>query len=43
MIISCLTAFGAEPGTIENITGVLSGVGACIAYMLAEGMIDVNK
>ena len=43
LVVSCMTAFGAETGTIANITGVITAVGACMMYMLAEGVADSGK
>ena len=39
LVVSCLTAFGAEH-LAAQITGVITAVGACVVYMLAEGMAD---
>ena len=43
LVVSCLTAFGAAPGTIANTTGVVAAAGACAMYMLAEGIADSKK
>ena len=40
MVVSCLTAFGAGENVIVQVTGVIGAVGACVGYMLAEGMTD---
>ncbi|WP_419884819.1 hypothetical protein [Paenibacillus sp. B-A-8] len=41
---SVLTASGAGDNTVLHVTGVIGAVGACVAYMLAEGISDAaNK
>ncbi|GIO30774.1 MULTISPECIES: hypothetical protein [Paenibacillus] len=37
---SILTAAGAGENTVLQIMGIISAVGACVAYMLAEGIAD---
>ncbi|MNI65701.1 hypothetical protein D3C73_1212180 [compost metagenome] len=37
---SALTAAGAGDNTVLHVTGVIGAVGACVAYMLAEGLSD---
>ncbi|OZQ75720.1 hypothetical protein [Paenibacillus sp. VTT E-133291] len=37
---SVLTASGAGDNTVLHVTGVIGAVGACVAYMLAEGISD---
>jgi membrane protease YdiL (CAAX protease family) len=37
---SVLTASGAGDNTVLHVTGVIGAVGACVAYMLAEGIAD---
>lgn len=37
---SVLTAGGAGDNTVLHVTGVIGAVGACVAYMLAEGLAD---
>lgn len=38
---SVMTAAGAGDNTVVQVTGVIGAVGACVAYMLAEGLSDV--
>jgi hypothetical protein len=41
---SVLTAAGAGESVALQVTGVIGAVGACAAYMLAEGLADgANK
>lgn len=40
---SILGAVGAADETILKVTGVISAVGACVAYMLAEAYADGNS
>lgn len=41
---SVLTASGAGDNVVLHVTGVIGAVGACVAYMLAEGIADgANK
>ncbi len=43
-VVAVLVAFGADPGTQERVVGIISAVGACAVYMLAEGIADsANK
>ncbi|MFD1268856.1 hypothetical protein ACFQ3Y_15735 [Paenibacillus motobuensis] len=37
---SVMTAAGAGDNTVVQVTGVIGAVGACVAYMLAEGISD---
>lgn len=37
---SILTAAGAGDNVVLQVTGVIGAVGACVAYMLAEGLAD---
>lgn len=37
---SLLTAGGAGDSVTLQVTGVIGAVGACVAYMLAEGIAD---
>ncbi|WP_151737255.1 hypothetical protein [Paenibacillus tengchongensis] len=37
---SVLTAAGAGESVALQVTGVIGAVGACVAYMLAEGLAD---
>ncbi len=37
---SVLTAAGAGDNVVLHVTGVIGAVGACAAYMLAEGLAD---
>ena len=36
-------ALGAEPDTVEKVTGIIMSGGALIAYILAEGYIDGKR
>ncbi|WP_419885169.1 hypothetical protein [Paenibacillus sp. B-A-8] len=40
---SVLTASGAGDNTVLHVTGVIGAVGACVAYMLAEGISDAAR
>lgn len=40
---SVLTASGAGDNTVLHVTGVIGAVGACVAYMLAEGIADGSR
>lgn len=40
---SVLAASGAGESVTLQVTGVIGAVGACVAYMLAEGAVDANK
>lgn len=42
-VTSLLMAIGAEPDTIEKMTGIVMSGGALIAYILAEGYIDGKR
>lgn len=42
-VTSLLMAIGAEPDTIEKMTGIIMSGGALIAYILAEGYIDGKR
>lgn len=43
-VVAVMVAFGADAGTTERITGIISAAGACAVYMLAEGVADAaNK
>lgn len=37
---SILAAAGADDNVVLQVTGVIGAVGACVAYMLAEGLSD---
>lgn len=39
---SILTAGGATDNTVVQVTGIIAAVGACVAYMLAEGIADAS-
>lgn len=39
---SLLTASGAGESVTLQVTGVIGAVGACVAYILAEGYADGN-
>lgn len=41
--VSCLAAFGVGAETAQTITGVISAVGACAVYILAEGAVDKQR
>jgi hypothetical protein len=40
LAVSVLGAVGADTGTVEHVAAIISAVGACVGYMLAEGMAD---
>lgn len=40
---SVLAAVGAGDDMTLKVTGVIGAVGACVAYMLAEGVADANN
>jgi Na+/H+ antiporter NhaD/arsenite permease-like protein len=40
VVVSLMLAFGAIPATTERVTGIISAVGACAVYMLAEASVD---
>ncbi|MGY5346543.1 hypothetical protein ACXFAU_29350 (plasmid) [Paenibacillus glucanolyticus] len=40
---SVLAASGAGESVTLQVTGVIGAVGACVAYMLAEGIADSNS
>lgn len=40
---SVLTASGAGDNVVLHVTGVIGAVGACVAYMLAEGIADATN
>lgn len=40
---SILTAAGAGESVTLQVTGVIGAVGACVAYMLAEGLSDAGN
>ncbi|WP_165593452.1 hypothetical protein [Paenibacillus solani] len=40
---SVFAASGAGESVTLQVTGVIGAVGACVAYMLAEGFTDVNE
>ena len=40
LVLSILTAFGIPQMTIEQVVVIISGIGALVAYMLAEGSVD---
>lgn len=40
LILSILTAFGIPQLTLEQVAVIISGIGALVAYMLAEGSVD---
>lgn len=37
---SIFTAAGAGDNMVLHVTGIIGAVGACVAYMLAEGIAD---
>lgn len=40
LVLSVLTAFGIPQMTIEQVVVIISGIGALVAYMLAESSVD---
>lgn len=40
---SVLGAFGASANTTTQVTGIITAVGACVVYMLAEAYTDVKN
>ena len=38
--VALVSAFGADSGTLEHIASIISAVGACAVYMLAEAHTD---
>ena len=40
LVLSILTAFGIPQMTIEQVVVIISGIGALVAYMLAESSVD---
>lgn len=40
LVLSVLTAFGIPQLTAEQVVVIISGIGALVAYMLAEGSVD---
>lgn len=40
VVISVLVAFGADSGTQEKVTGVITSCGALICYIFAESSTD---
>lgn len=40
VIISVMVAFGADAGSQEKVTGVITATGTLAIYMLAEGSTD---
>lgn len=40
VVISVLVAFGADSGTQEKVTGVITSCGALICYIFAESTTD---
>lgn len=40
---SVMAASGAGESVTLQVTGVIGAVGACVAYMLAEGIADGNS
>lgn len=40
---SALNLFGVVGGTQENVIGLVTTVGACVVYMLSEGMVDAVR
>lgn len=42
LILSILTAFGIPQLTAEQVVVIVSGIGALVAYMLAESKVDAK-
>lgn len=40
LVLSVLTAFGIPQMTAEQVVVIISGIGALVAYMLAESSVD---
>lgn len=40
VVISVMVAFGADAGSQEKVTGVITATGTLAIYMLAEGSTD---
>lgn len=40
---SVLGALGASDNTVVKVTGIITAVGACAVYMLAEAYTDANN
>ena len=43
LAVALVSAFGADAGTVEHVVGIISAVGACAVYMLAEGYADAGR
>jgi hypothetical protein len=43
LIVSMLSIFGAGAETVQQITGTVAAVGACVMYMLAEAHADAGN
>lgn len=42
-VVALLTALNINALTIEQVTAIIGGVGALIAYILAEGYVDGKR
>jgi uncharacterized membrane protein len=42
-VTAVLVAFNVDELTIEQVTAIISGMGALIAYILAEGYVDAQN
>ncbi len=40
VVVACLVAFGADAGTTEKVTGVITAASAVVVYVLAEASVD---
>ena len=43
LAVSGMVAFKVDAGTVESVTGVITAVGACVSYMLAEAHADAGR
>lgn len=43
LVTAVLTAGGAGDNVVLQVTGVVGAFGACVAYMLAEGIADSKR
>ena len=42
-VTAVLIAFNVDNLTIEQVTAIISGIGALVAYILAEGYVDASR
>jgi hypothetical protein len=43
LAVSCVGAFGADAAVTETVAGIITAVGACVVYILAEGSVDKTR